>query len=151
MDRTRNIAWAVTLVLLLSATATMAIPAHAAGKSSIKGVAKVIDAGTLQVGDKVIKLYGIIAPSARQKCRQGSLPWLCGAAARTHLVDLAQGKNVQCLKVGDYYARCFVRGLDLSKSLVANGWAVPDKAGAVYRDAEAAARRGKLGMWKYAK
>lgn len=128
----------------------LVIHANAGNDDVIEGAAKVIDAGTLKIGDKVIKLHGIIAPSARQKCKRGSLPWLCGAAARTHMVKLAQDETIQCLKVGTYHGRCFNDGTDLAESLVRNGWAVPDRAGAVYHDDEDAARKEKLGMWKYA-
>ncbi len=116
----------------------------------IEGPATVIDAGTLRIGDKVLKLDGVIAPSARQKCLKGALPWLCGAAARTHLVNLVENRTVRCLKAGPYHARCFTGGTDLAQSLVRNGWAVPAKSGVVYHDAEDAARREKLGMWQYA-
>ncbi len=144
------------LLILLSAAFLLCLagPApvsHAQTKDDdiIKGEATVIDAGTLQIGDKVVKLDGVITPGARQKCLKGSLPWLCGAAARSHLVNLVQDRVVQCLKSNSYHARCFAGGFDLAQNLVRNGWAVPSKSGIIYQDAESAARREKLGMWQY--
>ena len=137
-------------LLLVSVSPTLVLHAHAGNDDIIQGVAEVIDAGTLQIDDKVIKLHGLVVPSARQKCKRGSLPWLCGAAARKHLVGLAQGQTVRCLMVSAYHARCFADGTNLSKSVVRNGWAVPDTSGAVYREDGDLARREKLGMWKYA-
>lgn len=144
------IAWVVSGLFLVSGFSALVIHAHAGNNDVIEGVATVVDAGTLKIGDKVVKLHGLIAPSARQKCKKGSLPWLCGAAARTHMVKLAQDETIRCLKIGAYHGRCFKGGTDLGESLVRNGWAVPDSAGAVYHDDEDAARREKLGMWKYA-
>ena len=141
-------AWVVFGLLLVSESSTLVHRAHAVNDDIIEGVAAVIDAGTIQIDGKVIKLHGLIVPSARQKCKRGSLPWLCGAAARKHLVGLAQGQIVRCLRVGAYHARCFADGTNLSKSVVRNGWAVPDKSGAVYREDEDLARQEKLGMWK---
>jgi endonuclease YncB( thermonuclease family) len=151
MNSKRIIASAVFGMFLMSGLSALVIHAHAANSDVIEGTATVIDAGTVKIGDKIIKLHGLIAPSARQKCKSGSLPWLCGAAARAHLVKLAQGETIRCLKVGAYHGRCFKGGTDLGESLVRNGWAVPDKAGAVYHDDEDAARAEKLGMWKYTK
>jgi endonuclease YncB( thermonuclease family) len=139
---------AVGLLLALANGAWM-MPARAASGDIIEGVAAVIDAGTVKIGKTTIRLHGIIAPTARQKCKAGSLPWLCGAAARKHLVDLAQGETVRCLKIGAYHGRCFSAGVDLSENLVRNGWAVPDRAGIIHRDDENKARREKLGMWRY--
>lgn len=151
MRRHRSTAILALVLTLALASGAWIIHARAGSDDTIEGVATVIDAGTIKINKNVVKLHGIIAPAARQKCKRGSLPWLCGAAARKHMVDLAQDKLVRCLKIGSYHGRCFVDGIDLSQNLVGNGWAVPDQTGAVYRDAEDKARKGKLGMWKYAK
>lgn len=150
MRNTWIIVWALAGFLLFSGSLWPVSQAHAGPSDVIEGPVTVIDAGTLKIGDKIIKLHGVIAPGARQKCKKGSLPWLCGAAARKHMVELAQGKTIRCLKVGAYHGRCFKGGTDLAESLVRGGWAVPDKTGLVYRDDEDAARESKLGMWKYA-
>jgi endonuclease YncB( thermonuclease family) len=151
MKSKRFITWMVSFFLLASGLTALVLHAHAGNDDIIEGVATVIDAGTLKNGVKVIKLHGVITPSARQKCKRASLPWLCGAAARLHLVKLAQEKTVQCLKIGAYHGQCFLEGTDLGENMVRNGWAVPDQSGAVYRDDEEIARAQKLGMWKYAK
>jgi endonuclease YncB( thermonuclease family) len=151
MAGSKNIAFAITVALMIVGLGALVPHAQAADDKVVEGIATVIDAGTIKIDDKVLKLHGLIAPSARQKCRKGALPWLCGAAARMHLVNLAQNQTVRCLKVGDYHARCFKSGTDLGENLVRNGWAVPAKSGMIYHDDEDAARKDKLGMWKYAK
>lgn len=150
MKSKRVITWMVSVFLLASGLTALVLHAHAGNKDIIEGVVTVVDAGTVKIGDKILKLHGVITPSARQKCKRGSLPWLCGAAARTHLVNLAQEKTVQCLKIGAYHGQCFLNGADIGENMVRNGWAVPDQSGAAYRDDEEIARAQKLGMWKYA-
>lgn len=150
MKSKRIIAWVASGFLIVSGLSALVLRAYAEDDKVIEGTATAIDAGTIKIGDKIIKLQGVITPGARQKCRKGSLPWLCGAAARTHLVKLIEGRTIRCLKSGPYHARCFNGGTDLSKDLARNGWAVAAKDGLIYRDAEDAARAEKLGMWQYA-
>lgn len=114
----------------------------------IEGEARVIDAGTIQINRSVIRLFGIIAPSPRQKCLRGSLPWLCGAAAKKHLQKLADRKQARCVAVETFKARCIVNKKDLSNEMVLSGWAVADEAGDAYRPAEEKARAGKRGLWE---
>ena len=86
-----------TLLLWVSVTVIFSIiglsPSVSTAKEEyIEGSVDVIDGGATRVGDEVIKLYNVIAPSARQKCRKGSMPWLCGAAAHKHLAELTRKK-----------------------------------------------------------
>lgn len=114
----------------------------------IEGEARVIDAGTIQIERSVIRLFGIVAPTPRQKCLRGSLPWLCGAAAKKHLQKLADRKQARCVAVETFNARCIVNKKDISNEMVLSGWAVADEAGDAYRPAEEKARAGKRGLWE---
>jgi endonuclease YncB( thermonuclease family) len=113
----------------------------------IKGEARVIDAGTIQIDKSIIRLFGIVAPGPRQKCLRGSLPWLCGAAAKKYLQALADRKHARCVSVQAFNAKCIVNNRDLSNEMVRSGWAVADEAGGAYRSAEEKARAGKRGLW----
>jgi len=138
------------IALLSSLLLTLPAAAQAADKKPLvmQGTARVIDAGTLQIDKNVIKLFGIVAPGPRQKCLRGSLPWLCGAAARKYLVKLADGKQARCEAVESFNARCIVGNKDLAIEMVRAGWAVADEAGIAYRAAEEKARAGKRGLWE---
>jgi len=114
----------------------------------IEGEARVIDAGTIQIDRSVIRLFGIVAPSPRQKCLRGSLPWLCGAAAKKHLQKLADRKQARCVAVETFNARCIINKKDISNEMVLSGWAVADEAGDAYRPAEEKARAAKRGLWE---
>ncbi len=139
------------IILLSLSMLSLSLSSGQAQKSdtSILGTPIIIDAGTLKIKHKTIRLHGIIAPTARQKCRRKALPWLCGAAAKLFLTKLTQGQKVRCLNLKSYTARCFLGANDLSQMLVRNGWAVPDENGKNYFNAEIEAQRDKLGLWRY--
>lgn len=143
---------AIALKALILLLAGLASTAGAADKKPlvIEGEARVIDAGTIQIDDKVIRLFGIVAPGPRQKCLRGALPWLCGAAARSYLKELADEKQARCEAVESFNARCIVGQKDLANEMVRAGWAVADEAGDAYRPAEEKARAEKRGLWEYA-
>lgn len=68
MDKKQIIAGAITLVLLISAMATTAIPAN---KSNIKGLDNVIDAGARRSVTSSSS-YMESSPQRPSKCRHGS-------------------------------------------------------------------------------
>lgn len=140
------------LALPIALLASLSVSTAAADKKPevIEGEARVIDAGTIQIDDKVIRLFGIVVPSPRQKCLRGALPWLCGAAAKSYLKEIADRKAARCTPVLTFNARCTVSGKDLSLEMVRAGWAVADEVGDAYRPAEAEARAAKRGLWENA-
>src|SRR5262245_48397589 len=81
---------------------------------------KKIYSGTLEAGDVVIRLNGIVASKADAQChdKQGK-NWTCGAAAKTALRRLVRARAVVCdlPEPGEqksFTARCAVSGTDLS-------------------------------------
>lgn len=120
---------------------------RAEGETRI-GRAVVVDGGTLTVDGRTVRLFGIVAPGAEQRCRAGALPWLCGAAAKDFLQGLVGGRGVACHLVSGAWARCDLGDRDVGLAVVSAGWAVADPAtGDAYRDAEAEARAAKTGLW----
>ncbi|MGI9382299.1 MAG: thermonuclease family protein [Methyloligellaceae bacterium] len=77
------------------------------GSYSITGKAEIVDGDTLIVGGVRIRLYGIDAPEAGQKCkRNNGKTWACGKAAIEALTTLVEGKEVSCESKGqDDYDR----------------------------------------------
>ena len=134
--------------VLITASAMVAISVRAADPKVIEGPAQVIDGGTLAIGEKTLRLAGIAAPGPRQKCLDGQLPWLCGAAARAHLVKLIDDRPVSCVERRPGLALCRTPDDDLSAAMVRDGWAVTDQHGKAYRQLEAEARRERRGLWK---
>ena len=142
--------------LLVVGLLVVGLPAVGLGPAEVRaddrtvvGKARVISGDTLVVGAIQVKLFGIIAPGANQKCRDGALPWLCGAASAQYLRELVSGKAVSCAVDPRGVGRCVVGDTDLSRDMVREGWAVPGKEGIeLYGSDERSARRAKRGLWR---
>jgi len=113
-----------------------------------------IDGDTFDVGSVRVRLYGIDAPEAGQRCQHAN--WDCGTEATNRLAQLVQGKNVNCHAVdwdrfGRIVARCFASGIDLASALTASGlaWAYVRFSGN-YVGLEAKARSEYKGVWRAA-
>ena len=115
----------------------------------------VSDSGTLEAGDVVIRLNGIVASKADAQChdKQGK-NWPCGAAAKTALRRLVRARAVVCdlPEPGEqksFTARCAVSGTDLSTWMVRQGWAKPnDPPEPALADAAEAAKFERIGLWQ---
>lgn len=138
------------LILALAVLLAVAPAASAEQPRVMEGTAQVVDGGTLSVAGATLRLAGIVAPGPRQKCLDGNLPWLCGAAARSHLGGLIADRTVRCEIVRAGVALCQAAGQDLGAAMVRDGWAVAGHDGAGYRDLEAGARAAKRGLWEKA-
>jgi endonuclease YncB( thermonuclease family) len=115
----------------------------------------VSDSGTLEAGDVVIRLNGIVASKADAQChdKQGK-NWPCGAAAKTALRRLVRARAVVCdlpepSEQKSFTARCAVSGTDLSTWMVRQGWAKPnDPPEPALADAAEAAKSERIGLWQ---
>jgi endonuclease YncB( thermonuclease family) len=115
----------------------------------------VSDSGTLEAGDVVIRLNGIVASKADAQChdKQGK-NWPCGAAAKTALRRLVRARAVVCdlPEPGEqksFTARCAVSGADLSTWMVRQGWAKPnDPPEPALADTAEAAKSERIGLWQ---
>jgi endonuclease YncB( thermonuclease family) len=115
----------------------------------LAGAARATDGDSLVVGGARIRLEGIDAPELAQNCRRDGSDYACGREAREALADLIAGRDVSCeSRQSDRYGRalavCAAGGVELNRAMVEAGWAV---AYGGYRDAEAAARRARRGLW----
>jgi micrococcal nuclease len=129
-------------ILCIAAMPLLCSPARAA---DFEGTAVVVDGDSIElhVGDKIVpvRLCGIDAPESRHAG---------GREASAKMAALIEGKEVQCVQVGDgapcdgrskptnhkrIVAQCFVDGVDISKEMVCSGHAVdwPRFSGGHYR------------------
>ncbi len=116
---------------------------------------RVIDAGTIQSGGITITIAGIVARDAKSMCKDAKgRSWACGEAARVALAKLIRTRAVNCeLPAGGeqkaFTARCSVAGTDLSTWVVRQGWGNPqDGSDRELADAEGAAKKDKIGLWR---
>lgn len=116
--------------------------------------AAVVDGDTLAAGAERLRLHGIDAPEARQRCERGGRPYDCGREAMAAMVRILGRGMVSCEQLDtDRYGRRVVRchdeqGTDLGAELVRQGWAVAFRRYSLaYLPQEAAARLAGRGLW----
>ena len=123
------------------------------GAATVVGTPSVIDGDTLEVAGSRVRLFGIDAPEAVQKCVRNGQEWACGQASADHLSALIGGAAIQCIgsevdTYGRLLAVCYVVGVDLNKTMVAQGWATAFRRYSDdYVSDETRARAAKLGVW----
>ncbi len=130
--------------------------AGAATAAELTGIAQVVDARTIQIGALTVRLAGIDAPEPGQRCERRGASYDCGQEAGWALAERLGRHWVLCVEQGRdtggaLRATCYLggqHGIDVNAHMVRQGWAVaePD-SGQDYSDAEAAARRERLGLW----
>lgn len=104
-----------------------------------------------------IRLEAVDACELRQKARHADIDWPCGAVATAWLASRALAKEIECrptriLSGGGYRAQCYLRGVDIGASGLAQGiyvlagqeqeYSLPD-----YAEFEAKAKTGRAGIW----
>lgn len=115
------------------------------------GATAVVDGDTLRLDGRVVRLRGVQAPMRGDVCRNGGD---CGAAATIALAGLVRDRSVECLlsgrdSMGRPFARCEANGSDLSRAIVASGWARAQPGDMGLADLELSARRQRAGLWAY--
>lgn len=120
----------------------------------ISGEAVAIDGDTIAVGVEKVRLHGIDAPEAGQKCLDGvGRAYDCGRAATRALELLLAGATVSCGgeerdRYGRLVAVCRRDGREINREMVRAGWA---RAFVRYSDAyvadESAAAAAGRGLW----
>lgn len=118
-----------------------------------EGVAKVADGNTVVIGSDVIVLNGADAPELDQTCtdRTGLL-WKCGRRAMDRLVQLVEGKKLLCIGVSlagkAIVANCRHGNVDISRTMVSEGWAMsPSAVAPLYLAEERSAQAARNGIW----
>ena len=126
-----------------------AVPAYADGD------VYVVDGDSLKLGEQNVRLAHIDAPEYYQTCKRvDKSTYNCGIKAREKLKSLLKLGKLSCKTVGrDIYNRdmseCFAGRTNINLEMVRSGWAVVYKSGdAAYLEAQADAKRAKLGIWQ---
>ena len=113
------------------------------------GHAAVVGGDTLRLDGRVLRLRGVEAPTRGDLCRGGVD---CGGAAAGALAGLVRDRRVDCRLTshderGRPFASCEANGADLSRAIVASGWARAQSGAPELADLELRARRQGAGLW----
>lgn len=139
----------VLAALLLAPLATPALA------EDLSGIPSIVDGDTIDLQGIRIRLHGIDAPEAGQKCKAthgGS--WKCGEAAMDRLASMAQDGVTCNLTGGDKYDRWLAicrldDGTDINKVMVEEGYAWAFRRYSDdYASAEDTAKSLKTGIWQ---
>lgn len=129
-------------------------PARAPANSRIAANADqiaVVDGDTLRVGEHIVRLAGIAAPTRGSVCHgDGPTELDCGAAAANAASSLVRGQAVACIIGGhDGQGRpvgtCLAGSKSIGAALVRDGWAHAQTAD--LRGSESEARAAGRGIW----
>ena len=122
--------------------------------AQLAGRASVTDGDTVRVAGARVRLHGIDAPESQQTCVAGGSRWRCGAEATRALARRIGGRPIACEerdrdRYGRIVAVCRVRGEDLNRWMVRQGWALAYRHYSMdYVPDERAARAAKRGLWR---
>ena len=136
----------LVVVLLLAVTT-----AHA---QDVTGKVRIIDGDTLEVGGKRVRLFGIDAPEAKQRCTAEGKEWRCGEEATFALAYETAEHWLTCKeKDRDRYGRivavCYMGPHNLNALMVRKGWALAYRQYSTdYVDEESDAQKAGAGIWR---
>ena len=122
-----------------------------ASAEEVHGEARVVDGDTLVIAGERIRMQGIDAPEARQKCEDASgFLYPCGQVATQALKNAIDGRRVTCegYERGHYrrmIATCYVGSCDLNGWMVRQGHATAERP---YKFHEQTARENARGIWQ---
>jgi endonuclease YncB( thermonuclease family) len=132
--------------------ASLGMPLFGSAKP-IEGRAQAVSGDLLRVGGRTVRLAGIEAPEAEQRCGRGGRQWRCGAAAEAALARLVSGRSVRCTVDGSDGAgrpagHCTVGKTDINGELVRRGHVFAEQGFfARYASQEQEAQAAKAGLW----
>jgi endonuclease YncB( thermonuclease family) len=117
-------------------------------------VIQVIDGDTIEIGDRIVRLFGIQAPELGQRCLHDGV-WLhCGLDAAFELKKLVGVTQLQIIctpvaSLGSIPAViCMTGRTDIAHALLFGGYVTTtEEAGPAYKEAETEALHARLGLW----
>ncbi|MBS0562335.1 MAG: thermonuclease family protein [Proteobacteria bacterium] len=148
--------WAMSASLFDRSGAARLAAASAAPGAQVTadpGQTAVLDADTLRLSNRVVRLAGIDAPERGRTCRDDAgQDFDCGVAATNALAALVREAPVACElrgadRMGHALAVCEAGGQQINRALVDAGWARADRSSPGLEAAETAARSQRRGLW----
>lgn len=143
---------AIALIAILTVGRDTTLSPSHAGSPVVQAI--IVDGDTIELGGRIVQLYGIDAPELGQRCYHDGLWTHCGLDAAFALNKLIGIENVEvnCTPAEtdgrDTDQVCLVGSVDVAHVLLEDGYVVVASETSVgYREAENLARQGSLGLW----
>lgn len=139
--------------LILLAALLVSPPVGAETEATLSGPARALDGDRLQMGETVVRLWGIDAPELEQSCVRAGAFWPCGRKAYDHLAAFLDGQIVTCRVMPESLpsrtvGKCAVHGLDVAAELATRGFAmVPPNGTQYYIPNRNEGRTRGAGLW----
>jgi endonuclease YncB( thermonuclease family) len=114
---------------------------------------RVVDGDTLRLGERTLRLAGLISPVRGQTCTTaGGVGFDCGGAAAEALARLVRNRDMACRVQGrDRFGRalgtCQAGGVETNAAMVEAGWALAEPDAAALLAVEQGARAAQRGLW----
>lgn len=134
----------------------LAVPVAVVGglpTPALQGAVRVVDGDTLAMGETRIRLFGIDAPEALQRCDPSGRNWACGVWSADKLREIVTGAKLICAvqdtdRYGRSVASCSADGRDVGSLMVRAGAAIAYRAYSQdYVADENLARAEARGLW----
>ena len=107
------------------------------------------------IGGTEVRLFGTIAPDLAQLCdAPDGRKWQCGRASAANLLETIKSETVVCEgstvdAEGHLMAVCRVRGEDINRKMVREGWALAYPRHSIkYLADEKVAEHARKGLWQ---
>jgi endonuclease YncB( thermonuclease family) len=120
----------------------------------IQGRAFLIDADTLDIGGRRVRIFAVDAPERSQPCYESNGEmWMCGQRATNVASEFIGSRPVKCHerdtdRYGRAVAQCWIGSVDYGEWLVSNGMAVAYRRYASnYIASEQSAKNRRAGIW----
>jgi endonuclease YncB( thermonuclease family) len=122
---------------------------------AVYGVANVINGDTINLGNRYVKLYGVVAPISNQTCADSrGRSYACGQESARWLKRWISGQEIECRVLhqdsrGNIVGVCMIGQYDIAAALVNAGWAVANtKTTNIYVPYQQQAQENLRGLWQ---
>ncbi|MBO7332806.1 MAG: thermonuclease family protein, partial [Alphaproteobacteria bacterium] len=118
---------------------------------------EITDNSLFKIGDKLVKLYGIISPKDEDECQdEKGNKKSCKEESKKSLLSKIADKEISCTPKGNgngfQLATCTIDGEDIASYLIKNGLGFSDSENTnTYDEDEKEARKKGKGIWKKVK
>ena len=138
--------------MTLFATACLAMLSATGPTADESSSIRILQNNLLEVKGQKMILFGIVIPTATDKCESSDKQWPCGASATLRLSSIFKSSPFSCVRLEKSenlpLARCSNSQFDIAEQLVLEGWAITVADNLEYVSQERDAKEQQVGIWR---